>query len=180
MRFPIDAVFLDRELRVLRVADGPQAVATRVEARLQGRAGATCGPLRTRGRERRRQPRSRPSGGYGARSDFVARALAPPSPESLTTRLSRVPFFTVEGMIHVEMLFFFPSMRKLSVVSSRAPSRLAPAKSTALRSTLRMFGGPGRGNEEHPLTGVRLDDKGRLGDQRADDERARLAELARG
>ena len=69
------------------------------------------GSLRTRGRQRGDQLALGPSGGYGARSDFVARALAPPSPESLTTRLSRVPFFTVEGMIHVEMSFFFPSMR---------------------------------------------------------------------
>ena len=55
---PIDAVFLDQELHVLRVAAG-LAVAGCIEARREGRARATRGALRSRWPGRRRPPRPR-------------------------------------------------------------------------------------------------------------------------
>ena len=59
MRFPIDAVFLDRELARAPRGGRPQAVAGCIEARREGRARATRGALRPRWPGRRRPPRPR-------------------------------------------------------------------------------------------------------------------------
>ncbi len=120
MRFAIDAVFLDKELRVLRVAAQSQAVADGVEAGCESGSRAAGGTVRTGKRRRGRPARARgiaAAEGYGARSVFVSDALAPPLLFRLTTKRSRAPFFTVAGRIHVVRSSLCASMIKLSVVS---------------------------------------------------------------